>query len=379
MSFWVAGASVVGAVGGALLSSQGNKKAADKAAQGSENALGEYARQFNTIQRNTAPWRSTGVQALNDINAEFGYAPSSASFGPMTPGESGADLYEPKPQKEFFNNGAGAILNPYTLTSKLGDARYVLDPAGKLFGNLFGHKHGDEKRNLKAFLNDNKIYDLGNGTLAFEDGRTFNQDQLQHIAGTYYGAQYAPDGDQESWKQRYDSLLGTLQKPAAQNAENASPGTAIAPGAPAIAGKGFMASPDYAFRRAEGNRGIERTAAARGGAFSGNALKALTEFNSNLASGEYNNWFNKRAVLAGLGQTATSQENQAALYTGAQTGNALQNQGDARASGVVGRYNGLGNALSEFGQAAGYYFGNRGSSNPDPSGIGYFKPTVRRV
>lgn len=109
---------------------------------------------------------------------------------------------------------------------------------------------------------------------------------------------------------------------------------------------GFFTSPDYNFRRSEGDRGILQSAAARGGLGSGNALKALSEYNSNLASGEYGNWFNRLAGIAGIGQSAT----QGGAYLGQQSanniGNSLQNQGDARASGILGASNGWINSLN---------------------------------
>jgi hypothetical protein len=108
----------------------------------------------------------------------------------------------------------------------------------------------------------------------------------------------------------------------------------------------FMDSPDYGFRRSEGERGIGNSFAARGGAASGNALRALTEFNSNLAAGEFGNWFNRRMGLAGMGQQATG----AVGNAGNQTANAMmglqQGIGDSRASGVMGAANSITGAVN---------------------------------
>jgi hypothetical protein len=98
----------------------------------------------------------------------------------------------------------------------------------------------------------------------------------------------------------------------------------------------FLASPDYQFRRNEGNRDIQNQFAARGGAQSGNALRALSEFNSNLASGEFGNRFNRLASLAGFAQQANSQGAQNAVNTGRGVAAGLQDAGNARASGVLG-------------------------------------------
>jgi len=36
------------------------------------------------------------------------------------------------------------------------------------------------------------------------------KDQLKDLAGTWYGATYAPDGHQEDWQARYDEVLGQI-------------------------------------------------------------------------------------------------------------------------------------------------------------------------
>ena len=361
---WVSGAFAVGgALGGAYLSSEGNKKAAGKAAAGADAAIAEQRRQFDTIQNNIAPWQDTGRQALNELNSVLGYSSTPTGYGNAF---AGATPYTPQPIADdgFFNTGAGRVVNPWTVTGKLGGAGKILDPAGGLLGNLFGNTHGDEKRNLKAFAAESGVMQLPDGRLMLPDGSIFNESQLKDVAGTWYGAKHAPDGNQAEWQQRYDTLLGGLQKAPTSTAQPAPATGATGPNYDA-----FFQSPDYTFRRNEGTRGIERTAAARGGAFSGNALRALTEFNSNLAGNEFGNYFNRRAALAGIGQTATTEANNAGLITSGRVGNALQEQGDARASGVVGQYNAYGNALSDLAQFGGYYMGNRKTpSGYDSSG-----------
>lgn len=108
----------------------------------------------------------------------------------------------------------------------------------------------------------------------------------------------------------------------------------------------FFKSPDYEFRRSEGLRGVEQSAAARGGAYSGNALKALADYNSNLAAGEFGNYFNRQAVLAGIGQSATNTSATAGQASANNIGNMLMAQGDARASGIMGAANGWSSALN---------------------------------
>ena len=76
----------------------------------------------------------------------------------------------------------------------------------------------------------------------------------------------------------------------------------------------FQADPGYAFRLAEGQKALERSAAARGGLLSGGTGKALERYGQQMGSQEYQNAFDRyqaeRAArlrplqaLAGVGQT----------------------------------------------------------------------------
>lgn len=131
----------------------------------------------------------------------------------------------------------------------------------------------------------------------------------------------------------------------------------------------YQADPGYEFRRQQGEQGIQRAAAAKGGAYSGATLKALANFNSGLASQEYGaaysrfntdktTQFNRNATVAGIGQTANTAVGNAgtsAYGTIAQAANAntnqqsqaLQNAGEARASGYVGTTNAIGSGIKQ--------------------------------
>lgn len=384
---WVAVAAAGASIVGGALASKGAKSAAKTAAAGSDAASAEAARQFDTIRGDNLGRINIGNQAVNALGSIYGYSPNvGAQPNPV----AGASPYTPTPYSPGkLNTGVGALVNPYTISSKLGDARYVLDPAGKLFGNLFGGGHGDEKRNLDAFTKQNQIYDLGNGMLSLADGTQFSKDKIQDVAGAWYGATYAPDGNQAGWQQKYGALI---QKPAAnvgqagtgQTSDGVPQGFTVGQGMPATSGapgmstpmtapdySAFFKSPDYTFRRDEGTRGIENSFAASGGAKSGNALKALADFNSNLAAGEFGNYFNRQAAIAGIGQTATGQSGSAGIATGQVVGNALQNSADARASGVAGQYNAIGQGLSGLGQGLGYYMQQRKQQSPYGSNSPY--------
>lgn len=383
---WAAVIAAGGAIIGGVVSSQGAKKAANTAAAGSDAASAEAARQFDTIRGDNLGRINIGNQAVNALGAIYGYSPTVGSPYQTNSATYGATPFQAPNIAPSIPGGklniGGSLLAGNSLFSKIHDP--------------FASRHGDEKRNLSAFAAESGAVQLPNGMIMLPDGSTFSQDQLQNVAGTWYGAVHAPDGNQQDWQNRYNSLLAGLQKTPLPNTGNAGGGltsdgvpnsapfgTGAPAGANALAApdySAFFKSPDYQFRQQEGTKNTLNSFSAIGGSRSGNALKALAEFNQNLAGSSFNDYRNGQLALAGLGQVATGQSGQAGIATGQIVGNALQNSADARASGVAGQYNAYGGALSGLSQGLGYYMQQR--QNPygyDPSGIGYFSPTQRRV
>jgi hypothetical protein len=101
----------------------------------------------------------------------------------------------------------------------------------------------------------------------------------------------------------------------------------------------FFTSPDYQFNLDQQLSAADRGAAARGGVLSGNALRGTTEIAAGQASREYGNYVNRLLAMAGLGQTATGQAGNAVGNYGAGMAPVNQQQGDARASGIMGSAN----------------------------------------
>jgi hypothetical protein len=127
--------------------------------------------------------------------------------------------------------------------------------------------------------------------------------------------------------------------------------------------KDFQADPGYAFRLSEGQKALDRSAAARGGLISGSALKAASRYGQEMGSQEYTNAFNRYQTnranklnpiqsLAGVGQSVSANLGNAAMTTGSNVGNALgqgiADAGAARASGYVGTANALNQGLGNY-------------------------------
>jgi hypothetical protein len=120
----------------------------------------------------------------------------------------------------------------------------------------------------------------------------------------------------------------------------------------------FTQDPGYAFRLKEGMKGLNASAAARGGLISGNALRAATAYGQEMGSQEYANAFNRYYAersnkmdplkfLTGVGQAAGAGQ---ASNIGAATGNIANlttGAGNAMAAGQVGSANAYANAIGQ--------------------------------
>ena len=121
----------------------------------------------------------------------------------------------------------------------------------------------------------------------------------------------------------------------------------------------FQADPGYAFRLSEGQKALDRSAAARGGLISGSALKAATRYGQDMGSQEYTNAFNRyqqeRAAklqplqsLAGVGQTTAANLGAAGAANAGAMGNYLTGGAAANAAGQVGAANALNQGVSTY-------------------------------
>ena len=142
----------------------------------------------------------------------------------------------------------------------------------------------------------------------------------------------------------------------------------------------YEADPGYAFRLSEGNKALERSAAARGMLMSGQMFKGAQRFGQDLASQEYQNAFNRyqtnRAnqlnplgTLMASGQGATNMLSGAAGQLGGQLGENAMGAGNARASGYIGSANAYAQALQSAGNAFSGFAGQRAGGMPPKPGV----------
>jgi len=121
----------------------------------------------------------------------------------------------------------------------------------------------------------------------------------------------------------------------------------------------MTADPGYAFRLSEGQKALDRQAAARGGLISGSALKAATRYGQDMGSQEYNSSFNRYLAqrnaelnplqsLAGMGQTTGTNLGSMGASNAANVGNLATSGAAATAAGNVGATNAITGGLGTY-------------------------------
>ena len=136
----------------------------------------------------------------------------------------------------------------------------------------------------------------------------------------------------------------------------------------------FQQDPGYAFRLGEGQKALDRQAAARGGLISGGALRAAQRYGQDMGSQEYQNAFNRYQTerearlgplqsLAGLGPTSANQLGAAGQQYGTNVGNIGMNAGAAQGNALMAGAQARGSAYQGVGQQLGNMFGDKGTQN----------------
>lgn len=125
--------------------------------------------------------------------------------------------------------------------------------------------------------------------------------------------------------------------------------------------------PGYQFRLDEGLKGVDRSAAARGGLISGKALKASGRYGQDYASNEYGKAFDRYNVnranelnpllaLMGQGQIATGAMTSAAGAQGQAAASGMADVGAAQAGGIMRPINAIAGGV---GQGINFYQNKR--------------------
>lgn len=195
---------------------------------------------------------------------------------------------------------------------------------------------------------------------------------LRTLAGRVTGGRLANPNAADP-RAAYDQYVANFRPSAAPPDDNAVP---IGEFNRSFTLEDFEKDPGYEFRRDEGRRALEGSAAASGGLFSGATGRRLERYGQDYASGEFSNAynrfntdrttrFNRLATLAGVGQTATGATAAAGANASNNISDTIIGQANARAAGRVGQANAVNDGIQTLGN---FYLNSRyGSPIPGSS------------
>ena len=296
-------------LGASVYGANASKDAGKKQAQGSAAALEEQQRQFNIGLNMLEPQRRLGHGAMGDISSLYGYPmPGYTPLGQLGQGVGGSGGGI---EVRGGRSGGNSLMDAATLGVFGGGKRRwggSIDPTTGTVDVVHGHDNKDKF--LTNYLR----------TGQWEGG-----------VGRYADLKREIDALRESgWSYNPETGTTSVQDREAQPAQPQSQNAML---------DKFRTMPGYQFGMQEGTNAVERSAAARGGALSGNNLRNVTQFGQDYAGTKFGEEFNRLLAMAGMGQTATSQGVNLAQNYGVNAGNLMQNQANSRASGVMGAAN----------------------------------------
>ena len=225
----------------------------------------------------------------------------------------------------------------------------LLSALGTIGGSLFGGPVGGAIGGaLGGLIDGNPAADAAQAAANQTAAATAQSNALQR---EMWQAQQA---QQQPWLQAGTGAVNRLAAGLAQGGEFATP----------FSQTNWMQDPGYAFRLSEGQKALDRSAAARGGLQSGAALKAAARYGQDMGSQEYQNAFNRYyqersnmltplQSLAGVGQTSANTLGSAGQNYASNVGNALINQGYAAGNAGLASANARQSAYGNIGSALG--------------------------
>lgn len=299
---------------GAAMQSNAAGKAADAQAGAARAGINAQISQYDQTRQDQAPWRNAGGAAINQLSYLLGLP----GYGPAAPRTNLATIGRRAPAGTLSMGGAtlptpNQIAAPGTGPKKLG--------ATEAFGVV------------------NQLSENEPGGIFDPSGEAV---QTQGGGGAGQTINYTVNPDSGVWEpdnSPYAQLgdFGSLSRDFSM--------------------ADFQADPGYQFRFDEGQKALERSAAAKGRFLGGSTLKALTRYGQDMGSQEYGNAFNRfqtnrntrfnqLAAVAGIGQTANGQLAQVGMNTANNNAQLMGQLGNAQSAGIMGQSNAWSNALT---------------------------------
>lgn len=335
--------SAAGAFGGAAMQAGAAGDAAEAQLEAAEQAAKLQRQQYRDDITYSWPWYSGGVAAQNQLLNLMGLG--SAQTASTATGAAG-NMVDPATAMVEANKIRQAIMEQIKGDRGLNQSENQLARLQQQLERATSRGNTDQVGTL-----EDQIAELQAAIDAANSGDQYNLEGIRNPQGLLRrmsdlevvrmfgpGGQYGP--------QASSAASGT-----------ATPTDTSQAGLQKNALAMFQTDPGYLFRLQEGEKAILRNRAASGGAQSGATLKALERYAQDYASGEYMNYYNRLASLAGRGQVANQNNQQIGQAAANSIGGNILSAGQARATGYINQGNAWAGGLNQLGKIGGYWSG----------------------
>lgn len=341
---WAAAAA---AVGGALISADASKSAANKQASAAQQAANTQLQMFNTVNAQNAPYRDAGNVALSQILYGLGSGPNPATQrvgGDYTGSLVDISSGTPRPIASLYANDP-AYRKAWD-DAQMAHDKWAMAPTSQGgLGGAAGYSSASDSASI-----DKAVRALLPATGSQPDGSN-----TATLPGSSTGGMQTGSND----------IGGLFTHQFNANDLNAN------------------MAPNYAFVLDQGQRAARNAGNLQTGLISGNTMKGLEDYTQGLAGNQYqqafnnftanqSNIFNRLATIAGFGSGANSVTANTGANLAGNQGSAQLAGGAAQAAGTVGQANALSGGLNN---AASWYtlgqIGNQGGSTTvgNPGGV----------
>jgi hypothetical protein len=350
MSFIAAAIGAGAAIAGGAISAKGAKDSAKTASRASERDL-EFQREGRDLARqDQAGYRQAGNTALDALmsmtglgKTNFGAAEAGRQVEESDTSVTPAD-YLGQFGKTLGSKGRKALsryqaLNPYEYG----------DDSQEYFSGFTNQLDNKRQAQFNRFSNNNPFGRAMGGSM--QAGGSYNINEIGPENVYSGGGVTRWGGPPQTVQPSQGGYVQPNATPPTAGAVNDQPYAAPQENPGGVeGGYNFMTDPGYEFRIGEGQRALERGAAARGGLLSGGYGRKAQRYGQDYASNEYNNVFNRISAIAGIGQSGSNQSGNYAMNAGYGMGTAAAQGGYASAYGQQGASNAWANAGNQIAQ-----------------------------
>jgi hypothetical protein len=348
------GGMVVGGptAGAAVLAGQYQSQAAQAAAAQATEAINTAVnminKQYQQARYDVQPYRTTGVQALDQLNQYMGLDPYNPGDAPTAPTKKTyndfLDKIDNSSVRNYINNNT--IWTPST--NKLGQtflhAQYVGDGVAPGMQGYKDATTGSDGGFLPAGIFAPGSASMGGSQFDTSGSNYFlSNPDVMNAAKIAIGNQMANqanvtyEGDLEAYNRNLDEYN--------QNKAWYDQYSAAGPLTSAQVTEKISNLPGYQAQMNQGVDAIQKAGSSQGFLGSGRILKELSSFGQNTMSQFYGQELSRLAGLAGGGQAAATQSSANAANQSNALGSLYQSLGDSRANAQLASGNALAQAL----------------------------------